>query len=145
MTMGISRRGRRIAIAGLLAAFLAGCGSAQRVGTSAHVVDVNEKDFHISAPASIASGEVVFNVSNTGPDEHEFIVMRGTASQLPVKDDGLTVNEAAAKSRLVGELEPGAPGLTRSLHVRLAPGHYVFFCNMTGHFMGGMHTEVVVR
>jgi uncharacterized cupredoxin-like copper-binding protein len=67
------------------------------------------------------------------------------AATLPHRSDGLTINEAALKKRLVGELEPGAPGVTRNLSLKLAPGHYVFFCDMTGHFMGGMHAEVVVN
>jgi uncharacterized cupredoxin-like copper-binding protein len=84
-------------------------------------------------------------VHNAGPDEHEFIVMRGTATELPLQNDGLTVNETAVKSRLVGELEPGGPGLTRNLRLKLAPGRHMFYCDMTGHFMGGMHTDVVVQ
>jgi uncharacterized cupredoxin-like copper-binding protein len=28
--------------------------------------------------------------------------------------------------------------------VHLAPGRYVLFCNMTGHYMGGMHSTLVV-
>jgi uncharacterized cupredoxin-like copper-binding protein len=138
-------------LAGLLCAcaatalVFAGCGSSHPAGRGAQQVDVTERDFHITAPTTISAGEVVFQVHNAGPDEHEFIVMRGGASQLPVRSDGLTINEDSVKSRLVGELEPGAPGLTRDLHLKLAPGRYVFFCDMTGHFMGGMHTEVEVQ
>jgi uncharacterized cupredoxin-like copper-binding protein len=28
--------------------------------------------------------------------------------------------------------------------VTLKPGRYILFCNMAGHFMAGMHTELVV-
>ncbi len=139
-----SRRACFAAAPALIAVILAGCGSSRQLSPGAQSVAISEKDFHISAPATLSAGEVVFHVHNEGPDEHEFIVMHGSASQLPIQDDGLTVNEAAAKNRLVGELEPGAPGLNRELRLKLAPGHYVFFCDMTGHFMGGMHTEVVV-
>jgi uncharacterized cupredoxin-like copper-binding protein len=31
------------------------------------------------------------------------------------------------------------------LRVRLTPGRYEFFCNMSGHYLGGMHTVIVVR
>jgi uncharacterized cupredoxin-like copper-binding protein len=27
----------------------------------------------------------------------------------------------------------------------LAPGRYVLFCNMSGHYLGGMHRLLVVR
>jgi uncharacterized cupredoxin-like copper-binding protein len=30
------------------------------------------------------------------------------------------------------------------LRVLLKPGRYVLFCNMAGHFMAGMHTDLVV-
>ena len=30
------------------------------------------------------------------------------------------------------------------LKLHLAPGRYLLFCNMEGHYMGGMHTELVV-
>ena len=39
----------------------------------------------------------------------------------------------------------GWPGSVRELHVRLTPGRYVLLCNMSGHYMGGMHRTLVVR
>jgi len=44
-----------------------------------------------------------------------------------------------------GSLEPAGAGAHRALTVHLSPGRYVFFCNMEGHYMAGMHTEVVVH
>jgi uncharacterized cupredoxin-like copper-binding protein len=64
---------------------------------------------------------------------------------LPLRGDGTTVDEETLKSEIVGVLEPGAPGSVRELRVHLAPGRYVLLCNMSGHFMGGMHTVVVAR
>jgi uncharacterized cupredoxin-like copper-binding protein len=49
------------------------------------------------------------------------------------------------QKRELGELEPCAPGSVQTLRLHLAPGRYVFFCNMAGHFLGGMHAEVVVQ
>ena len=58
----------------------------------------------------------------------------------------MTVNEEALTSITeAGSLEPGQPGRTRDLDVRLTPGRYVLFCNMSGHFLGGMHATLVVR
>jgi uncharacterized cupredoxin-like copper-binding protein len=45
----------------------------------------------------------------------------------------------------VGVLEPADAHALRNLELRLAPGRYVLFCNMSGHFMGGMHRSLVVR
>ena len=41
-------------------------------------------------------------------------------------------------------LEPGQPGSVRELALHLRPGRYVLLCNMSGHYLGGMHTELVV-
>ena len=59
--------------------------------------------------------------------------------------DGLTVDEEAVERSEPGSLEPGAPGAVRDLTVQLKPGRYILFCNMEGHYMAGMHTELVVR
>jgi uncharacterized cupredoxin-like copper-binding protein len=57
----------------------------------------------------------------------------------------MTVNEEAVARVTVATLEPGAPGGVRDIQVKLFPGRYVLFCNMSGHFMGGMHTPLVVN
>jgi uncharacterized cupredoxin-like copper-binding protein len=44
-----------------------------------------------------------------------------------------------------GSLEPGASGDVRDLQVHLTSGRYVLFCNMSGHYLGGMHRVLVVR
>lgn len=145
------RSSRRIGavILALSAALCAGCGSQQHAaGAGAGAVAVNERDFHIGAPATLPAGEVALQVDNHGPDRHELIVARvgpAGAAALPLRADGLTLNEEALQKSEVGELEPGAPGSLRTLRLNLAPGHYVFFCNMAGHFLGGMHADVVVQ
>jgi uncharacterized cupredoxin-like copper-binding protein len=132
-------------VAVLGAVLVSGCGSAQNVTGVAHVVGVTEKDFRISPPKTIAAGDVVLSSRNEGPDEHELIVARVGALGLPLRTDGLTLNEEALERDEAGVLEPGAPGSVRALRVKLTPGRYVFFCNMAGHYLGGMHAEVVVQ
>ncbi len=106
---------------------------------------VHERDFHITAPSVLSSGTVTLRVHNEGPDQHELIIVPGTVAALPLRPDGMTVNEEALEASEPGSLEPGEPGSTRDLTVQLKPGHYVFFCNMEGHYMAGMHAEVEVR
>src|SRR6185312_11027290 len=110
-----------------------------------HTVAVAERDFHITAPAVLRSGTVTLRIHNQGPDQHELIVVPGTLASLPLRADGMTVDEEAVEASEPGSLEPGEPGSTRDLTIQLKPGHYVFFCNMEGHFMAGMHVEVDVR
>jgi hypothetical protein len=105
---------------------------------------VTERDFHISAPSQLPAGRVKLAVTNRGPDAHELIVVRETGGPLPLRPDGLTVNEERISKREAGSLEPSDP-TTRDLSLDLKPGRYVMFCNMSGHYMGGMHHQFTVR
>jgi uncharacterized cupredoxin-like copper-binding protein len=71
--------------------------------------------------------------------------MRVRAGALPLRSDGLTVDEDALERDTVGGLEAGKPGKLRTLRLHLVPGRYVLICNMTGHYLGGMHTALTVR
>jgi uncharacterized cupredoxin-like copper-binding protein len=125
---------------------LAGCGAGQRAAhATGSTVRVAERDFHISMPTHLDAGDHVFLVHNRGPVNHELIVVRASRSRLPLRSDGLTVDEEALDARTAGALEPGAPNKTRALRVRLRPGRYEFLCNMSGHYLGGMHRQVIVR
>ena len=127
---------------------LSGCGVATRAGaqTPARGVAVTERDFHISAPKALAAGNVRLNLYNAGPDQHELLVARvGGNASLPLRGDGLTVDEERIQAATLVTLEPGAPGLRREVDLHLTPGRYVLFCNMSGHYLGGMHTDLVVR
>jgi uncharacterized cupredoxin-like copper-binding protein len=114
-------------------------------GARAQTFGVSERDFHIAAPGTLRAGAVTFRVHNKGPDSHELILVRVGSSGLPLRRDGLSVDEDALEHETAGSLEPGGPGVTRKLKVRLTRGRYEFLCNMSGHFMGGMHSVLVVR
>jgi uncharacterized cupredoxin-like copper-binding protein len=113
--------------------------------SKAAVVRITERDFKITAQRHVLpAGEADLTVANTGPDAHELIVVKEIDSRLPMRSDGLTVNEEAVERTTAGALEPGQPGGIRHLDVKLAPGRYVLFCNMSGHYMAGMQTELEV-
>ncbi len=120
----------------------AGCGGGSAPETKGQTVKVTERDFRISAPKRIAAGRVRLLVHNRGPDAHELVVAPKGRGPLPISRDGLRVEEDALKG--AHELEAADPG-DRSLGLDLQPGRYVLFCNMTGHFKGGMHTVVLVH
>lgn len=131
----------------LAAIALTGCGVAGSATAKPAVrsLKVTERDFRITAPTRLAAGRVTLQVHNNGPDEHELLVARvGGGAPLPLRRDGLTVDEGRIQAATLGNLEPGAPGSTRELSVNLTPGRYVLFCNMYGHYRGGMHVELVV-
>jgi uncharacterized cupredoxin-like copper-binding protein len=128
-----------------LAATLSGCGGTAAQRDSTRVVTVRERDFRISISRShIAAGEVVFRAKNIGPDAHELIVVRSDGGRLRLRPDGMTVDEEGLEKSIVGALEPGPAGKTRDLEVRLERGSYTLLCNMYGHYMGGMHSTLVV-
>jgi hypothetical protein len=132
-----------LACAGLLA--LAEWSGGGGSGPAVRVVRITERDFHIAAPRRIAPGRVRLEVKNDGPDLHELIVVRDPGgARLPLRTDGLTVNEDALVPEEVGSLEPGVPGSVRGLVLRLRPGRYEIFCNMAGHYMSGMHAVLLV-
>jgi len=125
---------------------VAGCGGTQpQASTRPTLLRVTEQDFRITAPKRSASGNLVLSVHNRGPDAHELIVVREPTSRLPLRRDGSTVSEEKLDRVTAGALEPGHPGSNRKLRLHLAPGRYVLFCNMSGHYLGGMHSELVVE
>ena len=140
---------RALTGAAIIAAFLfvvTGCSAGQhRAPAAGTVLRVTERDFRISARELVFSRDVQLVVHNRGPDAHELIVVRARSSHLPLRPDGVTVDEEALERATVGVLEPGAPGSVRQLLVHLRPGRYMLICNMSGHFLGGMHRELVVQ
>ena len=121
----------------VLAMLLVACTEKAPAGTP---VDVTLRDFHIqTAEQTVAAGHVVFRVQNDAPMTHEFVVVRTDLpdDQLPIGSDGLSVNEEWLSA--MGELDDVPASQSRSLPLDLAPGRYVFFCNLEGHYLGGMH------
>jgi uncharacterized cupredoxin-like copper-binding protein len=109
------------------------------------VVRVTERDFHIGVVhGRIRAGTVIFRVTNRGPDEHEFIVIRADHG-LPMRPDGITLDEDALEKSIVDAVEPAPAGETNVLRLSLKRGRYEVVCNMFGHYMGGMHARLVVQ
>jgi hypothetical protein len=126
-----------------VAVALSGCGSGAGAPAAAGAAtsgggaaQVKERDFKITGPRTLPPGKVDLSVDNTGPDDHELIVVRA-AGPLPRRADGLTVNEDAIEKQTVATLEPGMG--VRHVTADLSAGRYVMFCNMQGHYLGGMH------
>jgi uncharacterized cupredoxin-like copper-binding protein len=122
---------------------LAGCGATTGAEPGARL-RVTEQDFAIHAPRAVRAGDVDLSVHNLGPDTHELIVVRADDPRLPLRSDGMTVDEDAIERRTVGSVDDDQPGHTGETSLRLTPGRYVLLCNMFGHYRGGMHTELVV-
>lgn len=114
----------------------------QPVAESTGTVSVIEKNYGIYLNTSaVPAGQVQFDLSNLGPDQHEFVVFKTdlAADQLPV-ENGL-VNENAASLQKQDEQQEYPSGETRTLTLTLDPGHYVLICNLPGHYEQGMHVD----
>ncbi|MCR4465818.1 sulfocyanin-like copper-binding protein [Burkholderia sp. SCN-KJ] len=93
---------------------------------------------------TVKSGRVTLDVKNAADNnmEHELVVLKTDLS-----DDALPVRKGEVmEHRLtkIGEVEDIAPGRSRRVSFKLAPGHYVLICNKPGHYESGMHTALVV-
>jgi len=91
----------------------------------------------------VRAGEVRLVVKNRGPDTHEVLVAR-TSEALPLRRDHITVDEDALEPVTLGEVEAESPGTVEVLQLKLRPGRYELFCNMAGHYLGGMRARLVV-
>lgn len=94
----------------------AGSGATVKVGASEYKFDPNT--------LTVAAGQVTFEVTNNGTEEHEFELFKGDI--------------------VVDELEGLVPGLTRTLPVTLEAGAYTFACKLAGHDLAGMTGTLTV-
>jgi uncharacterized cupredoxin-like copper-binding protein len=111
------------------------------------LVAVHESDFKLTTGRlAVPAGYVTFRIKNTGPSTHEFIVVRSdvAADALPLRANGMTVNEDSKRLHPAGELGEIRLNSTRNLTLNLEPGHYALFCNLEGHYRGGMYAIVEV-
>jgi uncharacterized cupredoxin-like copper-binding protein len=125
----ILRRNRPPLVVAALAAFgaalvITACAPADDGGSAAQEVEVGLTEFEIDMPASVAAGDVTFNISNMGTFPHNFeIEGEGVEEVLP---------------------EDLAPGESGTLEVTLEPGTYTIYCPVEGHRGEGMETELEV-
>jgi uncharacterized cupredoxin-like copper-binding protein len=134
---------------GMVALLLPACG-----GDGGGTVAVTLQEFSIAVdPASISSGEVVFDASNDGPEDvHEFVVFRTELgpADLPTDETGSVV-ETGEGIELIGEIEDIPVGETMSVTLDLDAGSYVFICNIydedeqESHYQEGMRTSYTVE
>jgi uncharacterized cupredoxin-like copper-binding protein len=132
-----------LGIAAAIAIALAGCTGAS--AAPAKAVNITVSEFKIASDASkVAAGEVTFTIKNMGSATHEFVVVRTDLSpdKLPKNADGEV--EEGGPLTAVDEVEDIAPGTTKTLVVKLDAGKYAVFCNLPGHYAGGMHSGIDV-
>ena len=85
---------------------------------------------------SAKAGKVTFEVQNAGSIEHEMIVVKTTKTA-----DGLGSASRVSEDGSVGEQPEFAGGSTKTVTLKLTPGHYALICNIAGHYKAGMYTD----
>lgn len=138
---------RRACAGVLLAAALVGCGGSQEPA-AARRVDVILRDFAIEPDRHVlAPGATDFAAFNEGPTVHELILVRTDldADQLPLQADGLTAVEEADNVEFVAADEGIDLNRDGGFTATLTPGRYVLYCNLEGHYLAHMRTELEVR
>jgi uncharacterized cupredoxin-like copper-binding protein len=111
-------------------------------------VNVLLEDFKVRRDAAVVpAGTVRLRILNQGPTSHELIVVRTDRApdRLPLQSDGLTANEDAPGIDLLEEAEGLDIDDRRTVVLDLAAGNYVLYCNLEGHYLGGMHAALTVR
>lgn len=86
-------------------------------------------------------GRLRLTLKNDGRVAHELIVLRTAAPVGSLLGRGGRISEAAS----VGEVAEAEPGSERSAVLTLAPGRYVYVCNLPGHYASGMRGTLLVR
>jgi hypothetical protein len=110
-------------------------------------VNVLLEDFRVREDAAVVRpGTVSFRIRNQGPTSHEFILVRTDRApdKLPLQSDGLTVDEEARGVELLDEADGLDIDDRETLVLDLAAGHYVMYCNLEGHYLGGMYAALTV-
>ena len=141
-----------IAIGSLVSA----CSTPAASGGTTVTATLKEWEIKLSS-TEFASGDMIFNFTNNGDKEHEFLVRQTDLAPdaLPlitsgedkgrVDEESSELTEAGNPSE-IAVIPPGTTGL--SLRLNLKPGHYVVFCNLhvedLFHYTKGMHAEFTV-
>jgi Sulfocyanin (SoxE) domain len=110
--------------------------------------DVRLDDFRVlQDTAVLPAGTVSFRIHNDGPTTHELIVVRSELppDKLPLQKDGLTVDEEGEGIKFLDEAEGLDIDDRQTMVLDLTPGHYVLYCNLEGHYLGGMYAALTVR
>lgn len=165
----ISKTLGTIAVASILGLLLAACGGAKAtqppqndvpssaaapaqakgtvVGVQLGETDLTHMYMKVDK-SSVPAGLMTFSVVNQGVKTHEFVVLKTNtkAGDFPIvsfEGEKDRINEDTAGDN-VGETGDMAAGSTKTLSIKLKPGHYALVCNLPGHYRMGMFTDFQV-
>jgi uncharacterized cupredoxin-like copper-binding protein len=118
-------------------------------GSSGKALQITMDDYTFSpSDATAAAGRLTINAPNTGQLVHELVLAKTDVDPgaLPTTADG-SVDEAKLETRHqdAGEIADVEPQDSKEGTFKLAPGRYVMFCNIPGHYAQGMYGTLTVK
>ena len=119
------------------------CGAAPESAPSGSQVVAEMTDYKITVNVpSVKAGSIKIGVRNLGTMEHSFQVIKTDLAPDKLPTDGASAK--AKEDGKVGEIASIPAGKSAAVTLDLAPGKYVFICNVAGHYQLGMHTGFTV-
>jgi uncharacterized cupredoxin-like copper-binding protein len=89
------------------------------------------KEWSLEGSASLPAGVTEISVTNAGNFGHEFVVIKdATYEDAPKNELGTVEEDKLPAGSVVGEISKIEKGVTSKLSVNLAPGKYLFVCNI---------------
>ncbi|MDZ7727426.1 MAG: sulfocyanin-like copper-binding protein [Dehalococcoidia bacterium] len=94
---------------------------------------------------TVPEGEFSFQLSNADGVPHDFKVVRTdrSADELPVRNGRVDLSAAGETVGEIDAVQPGEEGAARSID--LESGNYVLYCDVPGHYSGGMYYQLQVE
>lgn len=112
----------------------------QQPGPAASTIKVQEREMSIRLSSNRArAGAVTLEAANNGAVPHQLVVLK-TSNGAADLGSGNTVPEPGR----TGGIPNLNPGQSRTLSIRMTPGHYALICNLPGHYSAGMHADLQV-
>jgi uncharacterized cupredoxin-like copper-binding protein len=106
---------------------------------------VSLTEWKVTVGGTIKSGKTDLTITNVGVAPHELLVFKSDLDPSAYPTDAAgDIKEEGAGVTLVSDGDNIDPAGTQARTVDLAPGKYLFVCNIPGHFKQGMFTVVTV-
>lgn len=102
-------------------------------------------EFKVDVVSTLKAGKTDFTITNAGVAPHELLVFKSDLAPTAYPTDAAgDIKEEGAGVTLLSDGDNIDPAGTQTRSVDLAPGTYLFVCNIAGHFKQGMFTVVTV-
>jgi hypothetical protein len=102
-------------------------------------------EWKVTVAGTIKSGKTDVTISNLGTVPHELLVFKSDRAPSAYPTDAAgNIKEEGAGVALVSDGDNIDPAGSQTRTIDLAPGKYLFVCNIAGHFKQGMFSVVTV-